>query len=224
MLRLITLLSTLAGMSLVMAAPSGGKTITVKNSCSNSIQVNQLTNSASDNSAQTVAAGSSATINVASGWGGRVWARENCSGSSDCQVGAPASLAEFLMDGASGKDYYDVSFVDGYNLPIQITPNGATGSGYDCGSPGCSTLPDCPTELQSKDSNGNVIACKSACSAFNTAEYCCTGSSTARGSCSTNKYASQVKSACPNVYSYAYDDSTSMYACQPSGGYTVTFC
>ena len=30
------------------------------------------------------------------------------------------SLAEFTFDGHGGQDYYDVSLVDGYNLPIAI--------------------------------------------------------------------------------------------------------
>lgn len=33
---------------------------------------------------------------------------------------APATLAEFTLDGYGGQDYYGVSFFDGYNLPIQI--------------------------------------------------------------------------------------------------------
>lgn len=226
MVQIITLLTTLAGMSAaaVMAAPSGGVTITVKNQCSSSLQVNQLTNGGGAGSAFTLAAGSSQDVNVASGWGGRFWGREGCSDSSDCHSGAPASLAEFLMNGSGGKDFYDVSFVDGFNLPIGIEPNGGSGSGYECGSPACSALPTCPSELQQKDGNGNVIGCMSACSAFGTSEYCCTGSNSTPGTCPSNKYASQIKSACPSVYSYAYDDATSTYSCAPSSGYTVTFC
>lgn len=223
MVRLVTLFTTLAGMSAVMCAPTDGVSITVKNNCDQSIQVNQLTNqNASPDKSSIVAAGSSTSINVASTWGGRIWARGSCTGDSDCQVGAPASLAEFLMGGAAGKDYYDVSFVDGFNLPIQISTDSGSGSGAECGSPTCSALPTCADELQYKDSTGNVVACKSACSAFGTDEYCCTGSY-GRGVCAASKYSLQIKSACPDVYSYANDDSTSMYACQ-STGYTVTFC
>lgn len=208
-----------------LAAPTDSITINVKNSCKSSIQVNQLTNDAGNPKSVSVAAGSSTTMSVPSNWGGRIWAREGCSGSSDCHPGAPASLAEFLMNGSGGKDYYDVSFVDGFNLPISISPNGGKSDGkYECGAPGCSSLPSCPSELQDKDSNGKVIGCKSACSAFGSGEYCCTGDSAARGTCKATKYSAPVKEACPNVYSYAYDDSTSMYACSPSSGYTVTFC
>ena len=218
-----TLLAALAGMSTVIAAPTSGVSITIKNNCKNPIQLNQLTNDKSSGSTSTVAAGSSASVNVASNWGGRFWARESCTGSSDCHVGAPASLAEFLMNGSAGKDYYDVSFVDGFNLPISIAPNSGSANGYECGAPACSALPECSAELQEKDANGNVIGCKSACAAFGTAEYCCTGAYAGRGKCASNSFAAAVKSSCPDVYTYAHDDSTSMYACA-SSGYTVTFC
>ncbi|KAI9485647.1 MAG: thaumatin [Benjaminiella poitrasii] len=225
MVNFITLAIALAGMSTaVMAAPTSSITFTVKNSCGTQLQVNQLTNGSGDKKSVDLAAGGSTQISVDPHWGGRFWARENCSGSSDCQDGAPASLAEFLLDGANGQDYYDVSFVDGYNLPISISPNGATGNGFNCGSPTCSSLPSCPPELQDKDANGNVIACKSACTAFGTPEYCCTGSYDNPNLCGPSKYSKPVKAACPDVYSYAFDDSTSTYACSTNTGFTVTFC
>lgn len=34
----------------------------------------------------------------------------------------PASLAEITLDGANGDDFYDISLVDGYNLPLSMTP------------------------------------------------------------------------------------------------------
>ncbi|KAI8878419.1 Osmotin, thaumatin-like protein [Backusella circina FSU 941] len=222
MVNFITLFSSiaLAGMS-VMAAPSS-VVITVKNSCSSSIQVNQLTNDEAYGSSTMVAAGSSTKISVSSKWGGRIWARQGCSGSSDCQSGSPASLAEFLLNGGYNMDYYDISFVDGFNLPMTIAPNGGSGSGYLCGTPKCTTLPSCPSGLEDKDSNGKVIGCKSPCTAYGTSEYCCTDSE--RGSCGSSSYASAVQSACPEVYSYAFDDNTSMFSCSPTNGYTVTFC
>ncbi|EIE75508.1 hypothetical protein G6F46_005373 [Rhizopus delemar] len=218
--------SSSASTSSSSSKSSGGDvTITVKNSCSNSIQVNQLTNGGGAGKSTSVSAGGSTKVSVPSNWGGRIWAREGCDGGSDCQSGSPSSLAEFLLSGANGKDYYDVSFVDGFNLPISISPNGGSSDGkYECGSPACSSLPECPEDLQDKDSNGKVIGCKSACSAYGTDEYCCTGDSEARGTCKASKYSIPVKNACPDVYSYAYDDNTSMYACSPSDGYTVTFC
>ncbi|KAG8379902.1 hypothetical protein BUALT_Bualt07G0137500 [Buddleja alternifolia] len=71
------------------------------------------------------------------GWSGHIWARSgcifdqstkqrncttgDCSGRLECSGadGAPpASLAEFTLD--SPEDFYDVSLLDGFNLPISI--------------------------------------------------------------------------------------------------------
>jgi hypothetical protein len=34
----------------------------------------------------------------------------------------PATLAEFTLGASDGSDWYDVSLVDGYNLPMRINP------------------------------------------------------------------------------------------------------
>lgn len=74
----------------------------------------------------------------------------DCGGVLQC-MGAggtpPASLAEITLNGANGDDFYDVSLVDGYNLPIAMQPVGGTGN---CGAPGCvSNLNlNCPGALQ----------------------------------------------------------------------------
>lgn len=211
MVRLVTLITALAGMSsIVYCAPTDSVTITVKNTCSFDLQVNQLTNDVSTGTSRSLAAGGSTSISVPSTWGGRIWARKGCSGDSDCRSGDPASLAEFLLSGAAGLDYYDISFVDGFNLPMEISPNSGTPNGFDCGVPTCTSLPECPSDLQVKDSDGNMIACKSSC--------------TASGDCLANEITKAVKAACPNVYTFPTDDPTSMYACAPGSGYTVTFC
>lgn len=209
----------LAGYTL--AAP-GGVTITVQNNCKSAIQVNQLTNGASQqDSADSLGAGSSKSYNVADNWGGRFWGRDHCtSGSSDCESGSPASLAEFLLKGSGGNDFYDVSFVDGYNMPISIKANGGSGK---CGNPTCNQLPTCSEQFQVKDSSGKVIGCKSACAALDTDEACCRGEYNSPDKCKSSQTADAVKSACPDVYSYAYDDPSSTFTCAASG-YTVTFC
>ena len=82
--------------------------------------------------------GQTLAVTVASAWSGRIWGRTLCSTDSsgtfscataDCGSGAvecsgrgatpPATLAEFtLAGGTGGDDFYDVSLVDGYNLPM----------------------------------------------------------------------------------------------------------
>ncbi|KAK5128926.1 hypothetical protein LTR85_000259 [Meristemomyces frigidus] len=94
--------------------------------------------------------GGNQTLYVSADWQGRVWGRTNCSFSSNGQTSAngsgsacstgdcggvlackspnnpPATLAEFTLDGGTSQDFYDISLVDGYNLPLAIVflPNG----------------------------------------------------------------------------------------------------
>ncbi|QDS77702.1 hypothetical protein FKW77_003879 [Venturia effusa] len=92
-----------------------------------------------------LAPGEQNNLTVSSDWQGRVWGRTNCSfndagtgpasgavgkacGSGDCngelncRVGGdvPVSLAEFTLDAGDGQTYYDISLVDGYNIPMAI--------------------------------------------------------------------------------------------------------
>ncbi|KAI1114744.1 thaumatin family protein [Nemania sp. NC0429] len=85
-----------------------------------------------------LAPGKTRNLTVGPTWAGRVWGRTNCTVGGDsaaCQTGdclgrlnciyggsAPATLAEFnLAGGATGRQtFYDISLVDGYNLPLGI--------------------------------------------------------------------------------------------------------
>ncbi|ODA83309.1 hypothetical protein RJ55_01822 [Drechmeria coniospora] len=85
-----------------------------------------------------LAAGTNRTLWVSSDWQGRVWGRTNCTvnGNScacktgdcfsklDCEFSGapPATLAEFnLAGGVIGmQTFYDISLVDGYNIPMGI--------------------------------------------------------------------------------------------------------
>lgn len=138
-------------------------------------------------------------------WGGRFWGRTGCADFNDngvpaCQTGdcgghlgcpagvggsPPATLAEFTLippDQPVGLDFYDVSAVDGTNLPVRIAagadsftsdpPPGANAM-YYCGSPGCTgncgplaACPwnldtTCPPELQ-QIVDGKQVGCRSA--------------------------------------------------------------
>ncbi|KAK3008653.1 hypothetical protein RJ639_014856 [Escallonia herrerae] len=99
----------------------------------------------------------------------------DCGGVLQC-AGAggtpPASLAEFTL-GTTSPDFYDVSLVDGYNIPLSIVPHSI---GSNCSVVRCLTDLNlkCPTALQVK-MNGQVVACMSACMAFKKPEYCCCG-------------------------------------------------
>jgi hypothetical protein len=149
----------------------------------------------------------------------------------------PASLAEMTFTGDGGKDFYDVSLVDGYNLPIKMVPTAhftnSNNDKYDCKAAGCvSDLNSkCPHELSIWSADGfNVVACKSACAKFNTDTYCCRGAHKTPETCKSSSwpknYPAYFKAACPDAYSYAYDDTTSTFTCRgnPSTNYDVIFC
>jgi hypothetical protein len=150
-----------------------------------------------------LAQGQSTAVTLPPSWGGRFWPRTHCTatgtglscatgdcgGNLACPVGVggapPATLAEFTVmppGSGAGTDFYDVSDVDGSNVPLSIVPtpgtydtsppSGANGA-YYCGSPGSPTgtngLPGCPwniqaacpAELQDNDP-GYYVGCRSA--------------------------------------------------------------
>ncbi|KAK9062741.1 hypothetical protein SSX86_019930 [Deinandra increscens subsp. villosa] len=186
--------------------------------------------------------GESHALNAPASWGGRFWGRTDCSedsdgkftcGTGDCGSGKiecagagatpPATLAEFTLDGDGGMDFFDVSLVDGYNLPMLVAPTG--GSGRNCTYTGCMVDLNgaCPSALKVMNSDGEGVACKSACEAFGEQEYCCSGAFGTPDTCKPSSYSQLFKTACPRAYSYAYDDKTSTFTCN-GADYQVTFC
>ncbi|KAJ6755541.1 hypothetical protein OIU79_028032 [Salix purpurea] len=186
-----------------------------------------------------LATGASSSLSAPATWSGRFWARTQCSTSgkfvcatADCASGViqcngagaipPASLAEFTLRGDGGKDFYDISLVDGFNIPISITPQGGSG----CQSTSCAANVNavCDPKLAVRGADGTVIACKSACLAFNQPQYCCTGAYNKPETCPPTQYSRTFKQQCPQAYSYAYDDKSSTFTCPSGGNYLITFC
>ncbi|XP_006455284.1 hypothetical protein AGABI2DRAFT_194914 [Agaricus bisporus var. bisporus H97] len=184
---------------------------------------------------------------------GRMWARRNCNFSSNpgpnsCLTGGcngglvcdhrtgtgvpPATVAEWTLGAAGGLDWYDVSLVDGYNLPMRIDNN------VGCPVPSCPVDlgPDCPAQLKGPfDSSGFPVGCKSACVANldgnpTDSANCCSGSHSTPQTCPASGVAfyDYFKSRCRNSYVYAYDESsgTALFNCPSSrrADYTLTFC
>ncbi|XP_023512920.1 thaumatin-like protein 1b isoform X2 [Cucurbita pepo subsp. pepo] len=189
--------------------------------------------------------GKSKIVPVPKSWSGRLWARTLCgldsdgkfscltadcgSGKVECDGGGakpPATLAEFTLNGADGLDFYDVSLVDGYNLPMLVVAKGGTRGG--CAATGC--LVDlngaCPSELRvarGGSRGGSSVACRSACEAFNAPQFCCSEAFSTPDTCRPSVYSEFFKHACPRSYSYAYDDKTSTFTCA-SADYLIIFC
>ncbi|KAL0890624.1 hypothetical protein Bca101_014607 [Brassica carinata] len=191
--------------------------------------------------------GQSVKIPSVLGWSGRIWARTGCNfdanGAGKCMTGdcggklecagngaaPPTSLFEITLGHGSGdKDFYDVSLVDGYNLPIVAIPTGGGLVGA-CNATGCVTDINisCPKELQvmgeEEQERGGVVACKSACEAFGLDQYCCSGQFANPNTCRPSSYSTIFKRACPRAYSYAFDDGSSTFTCKASE-YAIIFC
>ncbi|XP_017413118.1 PR5-like receptor kinase [Vigna angularis] len=69
----------------------------------------------------------------------------------------PNTLVEFSLDGFNDIDFYDVSLVDGFNLPLIVVP--ISGSSSNCKSTGCVVDLNavCPTELKATRNEEVVV-------------------------------------------------------------------
>ncbi|KAA1471977.1 thaumatin-like protein [Dentipellis sp. KUC8613] len=197
---------------------------------------------------------SQVSFTVPDNWkSGRIWGRRNCDfstnpGPNSCLDGGcnggllcdphtgtgvpPASVAEWTLQGDGNWDFYDISLVDGFNLPMSITNNTncpLADFPVDLG-------PNCPDPLKgSFDSTGFPVGCKSACAAnldgnpSNSAN-CCSGSFSTAQTCPSSGVAfySYFKGSCPNSYAYAFDESsnTALWTCDSglNADYSLTFC
>ncbi|CAA9960887.1 Thaumatin family protein [Pyrenophora teres f. maculata] len=245
---------------------------------------------------------------VSEDWQGRVWGRTNCSfnhdgtasasgqgkaclsgdcnGALNCRVGGdvPVSLAEFTLDAGDGHTYYDISLVDGYNVPMAIVlqplenitlddipPNltnpSCQGTDGLLAPQGYNPYPEYPDFLRTntsyplpfdQDVDENKISrwcpwdlqqtppekpgdgvypypddniqrpqfnpCYSACAKNNQPQDCCTGKYNSPSACKPSEYSKNVKSVCPDAYSFAFDDQTSTFIIPSGAGFEVVFC
>ncbi|XP_010679923.2 thaumatin-like protein 1 [Beta vulgaris subsp. vulgaris] len=217
-----------------------GTTFTFVNRCDYTVWPGLLAGASSpklDSTGFELQHGGTRTFQAPAGWSGRFWGRSGCTfdstGQGSCSTGdcgsgtiecngsgatPPATLAEFTLNGSGGQDFYDVSLVDGYNLPMIVESTGGSGG---CQSTGCVVDLNlrCPNELKAEGGG----ACRSACEAFGSPEYCCSGQFATPDTCKPSMYSQTFKNACPRAYSYAYDDASSTFTCS-GGDYTITFC
>ncbi|KAJ4714198.1 Thaumatin [Melia azedarach] len=223
---------------LLLFIPKGATaaSFTFVNKCDYTVWPGILGNPKLDSTGFELPKGSSRSFQAPTGWSGRFWGRTGCNfdssghgscSTADCGSGEiecngagatpPATLAEFTL-GSGSQDFYDVSLVDGYNLPIIVEGNGGSGA---CSTTGCVTdlNRSCPNELRAQGG----AACRSACEAFGNPEYCCSGAYNTPATCKPSMYSNIFKNACPKSYSYAYDDATSTFTCT-GADYTITFC
>jgi hypothetical protein len=156
-------------------------------------------------------------------------------GNLKCTQGnGPDTLAEFTLTAGMASDWYDVSLVDGFSIPvgiIQLDAPWTMASTYvpggpldmvtqQCGSPICALdlNPGCPASAQLKDAMGNIWGCKNGQSA--------------NGGHGATPVTSYLKAGCPTSYTFAFDDPQSLFLCKSArqnGGvgandYKVIYC
>ncbi|KAG6634112.1 protein P21-like [Carya illinoinensis] len=169
------------------------------------------------------------TLNVRAGTtGGRIWPRTGCSfnraGRGRCQTGdcggllqcqgygaPPNTLAEYALNQWNNLDFFDISLVDGFNVPMEFSPtsNGCT-RGIRCIA---DINGQCPNELRASG------GCNNPCTVFKNDQYCCNS-----GNCGPTNYSRFFKDRCPDAYSYPKDDQTSTFTCNGGTNYKVVFC
>jgi hypothetical protein len=187
---------------LLIAMDVSARTFTLQNSSGASRTFHYLPGG----NAWSVGSGGSVNVSVGDGTAAmRFWC--------DYGIQSPPcnSLAEFTLNGAGNQDFYDVSFVDGYNLAMKIQPS------LSCGAPGTLNTISCPSALQTSGS------CCSACMKFNTDQYCCRGAYGNPSTCPPTSYSLIFHNYCGNCYSYAYDDTAATFTCGGNPNYTITF-
>ncbi|KAI0671562.1 Osmotin thaumatin-like protein [Trametes maxima] len=244
----------------VLASKASARTFTVTNKCTFTIwpglftDLNAGTAVPDQPTGWEQAAGQTVSFNVPDNWqAGRIWGRRDCDfstnqpGPTQCLSGGcngglecdkssgtgvpPATVAEFTLGINGGPDNYDVSLVDGYNLPVRVDNN------QGCPVADCPVdlAPNCPAQLKGPtDSSGTVLGCNTACGAGlgdpTNNENCCTGTHNTAATCPPSgvQFYDYFKQNCPNSYAYAYDESsgTALFTCDANlkADYTITFC
>ncbi|NBH31918.1 hypothetical protein D3Z30_13405, partial [Staphylococcus warneri] len=134
----------------------------------------------------------------------KIWARTNCtfdsSGNGSCLTGdcngqlncssygsPPHTKAEYGLNSFGRRDYYDISVMNGFNVPIEMTPtsNNCTRS-VKCAA---DIVGECPNEL--KTTGG----CNNPCTVYKTTEYCCHS-----GACWPTDLSRFFKSRCRDAF------------------------
>jgi hypothetical protein len=231
------------------ATPAGAppRTITLVNHTGETIWPAAWPGSTSGRTGWTLRPGASLSFQVPDDWNARLWGRTGChfgpGASGGCRTGdcdgryqcrgwgtIPATLAEYDLDAYKGLDFYDISMVDGSNLPMYATPTSGEAdrkvSLDGCLGAKCTTAVRCPAALRVPRRGGPTVGCTSPCARFGTDRYCCSGPY-AEG-CNPAKtwpvdYAKVFKRAEPYAYSWSGDDATSVFTCKGRCDYTITF-
>ena len=174
--------------------------------------------------------------------GGRAWGGTACEGGDCASDGGTGrgTLVQFDVP-EEGLSLYNVSLVDGFNLPIAFMPAGveATKDG-PCRAARCAASLDvgCPEALRRYDEGGAVAYCESICRACGACEGCddcgdlgaaaCGGCTEVADvccggmGCDANAYTEVWQSLCPDAIAYAGDEA--YVGCDQVVDFDLTFC
>lgn len=184
------LLSTVAGLMLMVPGAMTERTFTFINNCQQTIWVGGQGNPLPpEHTGWEMAPGSSKAIPIADNFNaGRFWPRTGCKldqeGNLRCTTGdcwTPAAGKTMQCNGIGGQppvtlaemtlgalDYYDLSNVDGYNIgmSIEAVDSAKKDDVYYCGRASCTMdMSKCPPELMMDDGAGGKV-CASICAAI----------------------------------------------------------
>jgi hypothetical protein len=206
-----------AGSATPIGDPTLPRTLYLENRCTQTLWSFAIPPSTFPNGAPLkMAPGQVYAVGWSNGFSGRIWGRTECTGSGEnlsCAQRHFDTLAELTLTAGLASDWYDISLVDGFTLPLAIiqldapwtstsvyVPGGLLGADSLCGSPVCAANlnENCPAAWQEKDSHGNVIGCENGMS----------------GPSAGTQY---FKNGCPTSYSWSSDDPQSLFRC-PSAG------
>jgi len=175
--------------------------------------------------------------------GGRAWGGTDCVGDVCASDGASGrgTLVQFDVP-EDGLSLYNVSLVDGFNLPIEMLPVGVAMPDPDgpCRAARCAASLEvgCPEPLRRYDEGGALAYCESICRACGACEGCndCGDlGAAACGECSEvadvccggmgcegNAYTTVWTSLCPDALTFAGD--AAYVGCDQSADFDLTFC
>uniref|UniRef100_A0A183C829 ABC transporter domain-containing protein n=1 Tax=Globodera pallida TaxID=36090 RepID=A0A183C829_GLOPA len=170
---------------------------------------------------------------------GRIWFNKDCDNDEVkhyCNSGAaqpPISLFEMTL--SIDAQFYDVSYVDGINLPISVLVKDCPGVHFANNFTFNSLLASLPDEMKLTYNNGrDLVGVQSVCSAYGTDAVCCRNAYGGPGTCKPDEghgwtleqitAYNATRKAFPDAYSYAYDDKTAIKQCKTATEFHIGIC
>ncbi|KAL1208912.1 Pathogenesis-related protein R major form [Cardamine amara subsp. amara] len=215
-LKTLPIIFFFAFLILYLVFPADAATITVRNNCPYVVWA-----AGTPGGGKRLETGGIWTVNANPGTvQARIWGRTDCnfdaSGRGSCRTGdcggllectsygqPPNTLAEYALTQYANQDFYDISVIDGFNIPMEFSSASGNCKVIRCTA---DIIKDCPDELR-KDN-----ACNGPCPMFRREEDCCN----VNKNCGPTPLSSFFKQRCPDVYTYPNDGQTGQFAC-PTG-------